>query len=85
MKSCNNKDINVKVLITYKEKHKLFKSDILMPIQTGRAIADEIFEDMIGISNLYLILLPIISSFLIGGWIGTPSLWGCAGFLYKKY
>lgn len=48
MKSCNNKDINVKVLITYKEKHKLFKSDILMPIQTGRAIADEIFEDMIG-------------------------------------
>ena len=39
---------------------------------------------MIGISNLYLILLPIISSFLIGGWIGTPSLWGCAGFLYKK-
>lgn len=39
---------SVKILVTYKERHKVLESDILTPIQTGRAIADEIFEDMIG-------------------------------------
>lgn len=38
----------VKIFVTYKDKHKLIKTDIIQPIQTGRAIADEIFEDMIG-------------------------------------
>lgn len=40
--------VSVKILVTYKNKHKVLKSDIITPIQTGRAIADEIFEDMIG-------------------------------------
>lgn len=48
MKSCNNKNLSVKILVTYKDRHKIIKSDIITPIQTGRAIADEIFEDMIG-------------------------------------
>ena len=38
----------VKIFISYKDRHKILKSDILTPIQTGRAIADEIFDDMIG-------------------------------------
>lgn len=38
----------IKILVTYKEKHKILKSEILTPIQTGRAISDEIFDDMIG-------------------------------------
>ena len=38
----------IKIFVTYKDKHKIIKSDIITPIQTGRAIADEIFEDMIG-------------------------------------
>ncbi len=38
----------VKIFVSYKDKHKIIKSDIITPIQTGRAIADEIFEDMIG-------------------------------------
>ena len=40
--------VSVKILVTYKNKHKVLKSDIITPIQTGRAIADEIFEEMIG-------------------------------------
>lgn len=39
---------DIKIFVTYKEKHKVLKSDIITPIQTGRAIADEVFEDMIG-------------------------------------
>lgn len=39
---------DVKIFVTYKDKHKLIKSDIITPIQTGRAIADEKFEGMIG-------------------------------------
>lgn len=39
---------NIKIFVSYKDKHKIIKSDIITPIQTGRAIADEIFEDMIG-------------------------------------
>ena len=42
----NKKDI--KIFVTYKDKHKIIKSDIITPIQTGRAIADEVFEGMIG-------------------------------------
>ena len=40
--------MKIKILITYKEKHKVLNSDVLMPIQTGRALASEVFEDMIG-------------------------------------
>lgn len=39
---------NIKIFISYKDKHTLLKSEILQPIQTGRAIAEEIFEGMIG-------------------------------------
>lgn len=39
---------NIKILVSYKDKHKIFKSDIITPIQTGRALSDEIFEEMIG-------------------------------------
>lgn len=38
----------IKIFVTYKEKHPMLKSEIFTPIQTGRAIADKIFEDMIG-------------------------------------
>lgn len=41
----NNK---IKIFVTYKEKHRLIKSGIIEPIQTGRAIAEESFEGMIG-------------------------------------
>ncbi len=40
--------MNVKILITYKDYHRLLKTDVLTPIQTGRAICDEVFSDMIG-------------------------------------
>lgn len=39
---------NIKIFVTYKEKHPTFESEIFTPIQTGRAIADEIFSGMIG-------------------------------------
>jgi len=38
----------VKIFLTYKNKNKVIKSDILTPIQTGRAVSDEIFHEMIG-------------------------------------
>lgn len=38
----------IKIFVTYKERHPILKSEIFTPIQTGREIADEIFEDMIG-------------------------------------
>jgi len=38
----------IKILVTYKNEHKILKSDILTPIQTGRAIAEKNFEGMIG-------------------------------------
>jgi len=38
----------VKIFVTYKDRHRVIQTDIIQPIQTGRAIADEIFEDMIG-------------------------------------
>lgn len=40
--------MNVKILITYNKFHTILKNDVLTPIQTGRAVADEIFENMIG-------------------------------------
>lgn len=39
---------NVKILITYKNKHKLLQSRIIHPIQTGRAISEFEFDGMIG-------------------------------------
>ncbi len=39
---------DVKIFVSYKEKHKILETDIIKPIQTGRAIADEAFEGMIG-------------------------------------
>ena len=38
----------IKIFITYKDKHRIIKTNIINPIQTGRAIADEVFQDMIG-------------------------------------
>lgn len=37
-----------KIFITYNQKHKIINSDILIPIQTGRALSREIFDEMIG-------------------------------------
>lgn len=39
---------NIKIFVTHKEKHKSFETNIIKPIQTGRSIANEVFEDMIG-------------------------------------
>ena len=38
----------IKIFISYKNKHPFLKSNILVPIQTGRAVAEEIFEEIIG-------------------------------------
>lgn len=76
---------NCKILISYKEKHKILKSDILTPIQTGRAIADEIFEDMIGDdtgenislkNNLYSELSAIYWVWKNYGEVGNPEYIG---------
>lgn len=40
--------MNTKILITYKEHYEPIKNDILTPIQTGRAIAEEVFSEMLG-------------------------------------
>lgn len=37
-----------KIFITYKDEHEIIKSDIITPIQTGRAIAKKAFDGMIG-------------------------------------
>ena len=39
---------SAKIFVTYKDRHKILKSNIITPIQTGRAIAREVFEEMIG-------------------------------------
>lgn len=39
---------SIKILITYKFQHALLKSDILTPIQSGRALSKIKFENMIG-------------------------------------
>lgn len=38
----------IKVLVSYHDRHKLIKSDIFTPIQTGRVNALEVFDDMLG-------------------------------------
>lgn len=43
----NIKNPKVKILISYHDKHPLIKSDILLPIQTGCALAEERFEGML--------------------------------------
>ena len=39
---------SIKIFITYKDRNPILKSDILVPIQSGRALAYEAFDDMIG-------------------------------------
>lgn len=39
---------NVKIFVTYKDRHKLIKSEVFCPIQTGRAISNDQFKEMIG-------------------------------------
>ncbi len=38
----------VKIFVSYKDKHKILQNNIVTPIQTGRAIADETFNEMLG-------------------------------------
>lgn len=38
----------IKIFVSYKYKKPILKNEIIIPIQTGRAISDKIFEDMIG-------------------------------------
>lgn len=40
--------LNLKIFVTYKDKHAILKSDIITPIQTGRDLAGEDFENMLG-------------------------------------
>ncbi|MBO7299441.1 MAG: DUF4422 domain-containing protein [Kiritimatiellae bacterium] len=40
--------MNTKILITYKDNYEKIENEILTPIQTGRAISNEIFDGMIG-------------------------------------
>ena len=44
----NNK---IKIFLSYKTRQKLLKNNILTPIQTGRAISDEIFDEMLGYND----------------------------------
>lgn len=39
---------NIKIFITYKNRKRLINNEIIIPIQTGRAIAKEIFSEMAG-------------------------------------
>ncbi len=43
----NTQNPKIKILISYHDKHPLIKSDILLPIQTGCALAEERFEGML--------------------------------------
>ena len=81
---------DVKIFVTYKDKHKIIKSDIITPIQTGRAIADEKFEGMIGddtgdnISNLNNIYSELSAMYWV--WkhyeeIGNPKY---IGFIHYR-
>lgn len=38
----------IKILVSYKEEHVPIKTDIILPIQTGRSLTDTKFEGMIG-------------------------------------
>jgi len=40
--------MSIKILVSYKNEHRIIQSDILVPIQTGRAIADKYIEGIIG-------------------------------------
>lgn len=42
------KEPSIKIFVTYKEKHEILKSDIFIPMQTGRAISTDVFDNMIG-------------------------------------
>ena len=35
-------DKDIRIFVTYKEKHKLLKSDFIVPIQNGRAITFQV-------------------------------------------
>ncbi len=39
---------HIQIYLSYKDKHEILKSDILIPVQGGRAVADEVFEGMYG-------------------------------------
>ena len=39
---------SVKIFISYKEKHRVLHNEIITPIQTGRALARQSFEQMLG-------------------------------------
>lgn len=38
----------IKIFVSYKDRHTLLKNDIVTPIQSGRAIANEILDEMLG-------------------------------------
>ena len=38
----------LKIFVSYKFKHPILENEIVTPIQTGRAISDEIFDEMAG-------------------------------------
>ena len=38
----------IRIYVSYKKRHTLIKNEIVTPIQTGRAISDEIFSEMAG-------------------------------------
>lgn len=40
--------MKIKILVTYKEEHKILKNDVLTPIQTGRSLAEKEYPNMIG-------------------------------------
>lgn len=40
--------MSVKILVTYKNEHKLLKSEVLIPTQTGRALSNKKFDGMLG-------------------------------------
>ena len=39
---------NIKILVSYDSKKKILKNEILCPIQIGRDLSREIFDNMIG-------------------------------------
>ena len=38
----------IKIFVSYKDKHELLQNEIVTPIQTGRALNKEIFDNMVG-------------------------------------
>ena len=38
----------IKIFVSYKDEHRIIKSDIITPIQTGRASANSVFKGMLG-------------------------------------